>query len=236
MGEAAQLQEKPVFGTALIVDDHPLFCDALSMTLRLSAGITEVRSAETLGSALEQIEAGWRPDVIMLDLNLPDVQGLDGLVRLKAAAGEVPIVVVSSMDDNRMVGSALRAGASGFVPKHSQREVFRDAFVTIATGGSFAPHGYVPTGGGGADPRTETETALDRLSLLTRQQSRILDLICEGKLNKQIAYDLSIAETTVKAHVTAIMRKLSVQSRTQAVLLAQQAKFAHVMHGDTTEG
>lgn len=235
MANPAAHMESPAFGTALIVDDHPLFCDALSMTLRLSAGISEIRSAETLTQALGQIEEGWKPDVIMLDLNLPDVEGLDGLVRLKAAAGAVPIVVVSSMDDNRMVGSALRAGAAGFVPKHSQREVFQEAFATIAGGESFAPQGFVPTANGEGE-RSEAETALDRLSSLTRQQARILDLICEGKLNKQIAYDLSIAETTVKAHVTAIMRKLSVQSRTQAVLLAQQAKFAHVMHSENGTG
>ncbi|MCU0911300.1 MAG: response regulator transcription factor, partial [Rhodobacteraceae bacterium] len=120
--------------------------------------------------------------------------------------GDVPVVVVSSLADHRMIAAAIRAGASGFVPKHSQREVFRNAFAAIARGESFVPDGVALD----ADPAAP--------------------LICEGKLNKQIAYDLSIAETTVKAHVTAIMRKLGVQSRTQAVLIAQEASFASVLH------
>lgn len=212
--------------SALIVDDHPLFCDALSMTLKAFVGIAEVDSADRLEIALDKIEAGNAPDVIVLDLNLPDVNGMDGLVRLRQAAGATPIIVVSSLADPKVVSAALRAGASGFVPKHSQREVFRAAFAAVAKGESFAPDGYVQDGG---DPATPQEEAIGRLNLLTRQQARILQLICEGKLNKQIAYDLSIAETTVKAHVTAIMRKLGVCSRTQAVLFAQQTNFASLL-------
>lgn len=225
---AAQFAPRPVIKTALIVDDHPLFCDALTMTLRLSAGIADVRTADRLEQALEMLDGSWQPDVIVLDLNLPDVQGLDGLLRIRQAGSDVPVIVVSSMADDRVVSSALQAGAAGFIPKHSQREVFREAFDTIARGRVYLPAGFVPVTRGEA-ALSEGEEALQRLGLLTKQQARILQLICEGKLNKQIAYDLSIAETTVKAHVTAIMRKLSVQSRTQAVLLAQQARFAHVL-------
>ena len=215
--------------SAIIIDDHPLVCDALSMTLRHTVGIGQVSTAGTLDDALDQIAKGARPDVIVLDLNLPDVQGLDGLVRLRTAAGAIPVVVVSSMTDARVIASALRSGAQGFVPKHSQREVFRDAFETIAAGRIYTPAGYVAVREGAAAPRSESEEALRRLALLTPQQARILQLLCEGKLNKQIAFDLSIAETTVKAHVTAIMRKLGVQSRTQAVLLAQHTNFASVL-------
>ncbi|MEM8555156.1 MAG: response regulator transcription factor [Pseudomonadota bacterium] len=215
------------FTTALIVDDHPLFCDALTMTLRLCTGISEIRTSDKLQSALDVLSGGYTPDVVILDLNLPDVSGLDGLVRICKACPDIPVLVVSSMADNRMIASSLRGGAAGFVPKHSQRDVFQRAFETIAAGEQFAPPGYVPIGSEKTENAVEP---IERLSLLTRQQSRILELICEGKLNKQIAFDLSIAETTVKAHVTAIMRKLGVQSRTQAVLIAQQARFAHVLH------
>lgn len=216
------------FTTALIVDDHPLFCDALSMTLRTVTGIREVLTAENLESGLGLITGGTVPDVIVLDLNLPDVSGLDGLIRLRTAVPLTPIVVVSSMADHRMIGSAIRAGATGFVPKHSQRDVFRTAFDKIARGERYVPEG-VPLDTDPNKPLTDQEEAISRLSRLTRQQAKILQLICEGKLNKQIAYDLSIAETTVKAHVTAIMRKLGVQSRTQAVLMAQEASFASVL-------
>ena len=125
------------------------------------------------------------------------------------------------MTDNSTISAAIAAGASGFVPKHSARAVFKEAIESIARGETFKPADYVQS----TSPSLRDET-IARLSSLTNQQARILELICEGKLNKQIAFDLSIAETTVKAHVTAIMRKLGVQSRTQAVLVAQDAKFA----------
>lgn len=218
------------FRSAMIVDDHPLFLDALSMTLRTVSDIDEIATADTMESALTQLE-GVSPDVIVLDLNLPDVNGLDGLIRLKTAVPSTPVVVVSSMADNRMISSTLRVGASGFVPKHSKRDVFRDAFEAIQKGTVFTPENYVPNLDADS-PQNNAEEALARLGLLTKQQARILQLICAGKLNKQIAYDLSIAETTVKAHVTAIMRKLGVQSRTQAVLIAQEANFANFVADD----
>ncbi|WP_424965627.1 response regulator [Dinoroseobacter sp. S375] len=221
-----------VFKTAMIVDDHPLFCDALSMTLKTVASIDAINTADHLEAALTQLEE-VHPDVIILDLNLPDVNGLDGLIRLKSVAPETPVVVVSSMADNRMISSTLRVGAAGFVPKHSKRDVFRDAFEAIQKGAIFTPDSYVPTSDRDG-PQNNAEEALARLGLLTKQQARILQLICAGKLNKQIAYDLSIAETTVKAHVTAIMRKLGVQSRTQAVLIAQEANFANFVANENS--
>ncbi len=222
----AQIQQGCDFQTVLIVDDHPLFCDALSMTLQTVVRIGDVHTADCLEKALGLLNDGLKPDAVMLDLNLPDVDGLDGLIRLKAAAN-APIIVVSSLADNRVVNQVIRAGAAGYVPKHSQREVFRTAFQALQNGETFLPEGCVLM------EEDDTDDAVSRLATLTNQQARILQLICEGKLNKQIAYDLSIAETTVKAHVTAIMRKLGVQSRTQAVLIAKQASFANVLqdHG-----
>ncbi|MEH7826986.1 response regulator transcription factor [Gemmobacter denitrificans] len=214
--------------TALIIDDHPLFCDALSITLRTVAGLDQVETLDRLETALARLDLSPLPDVIVLDLNLPDVTGLDGLLRVKAAAGAVPVVVVSSLTDNRIIAGALQAGAAGFVPKHSRREVFRAAFEAIRSGGIWLPEGYVPPAGE-SGPANARENALARLALLTRQQAKILQLICEGRLNKQIAYDLSIAEPTVKAHVSAIMRKLGVQSRTQAVLIANEVNFSTIL-------
>ncbi|THD83186.1 response regulator transcription factor [Aliigemmobacter aestuarii] len=221
--------------SALIVDDHPLFCDALSITLRAVAGFAAVEAVGLMDEAIARLDRGGLPDVVVLDLNLPDVDGLDGLIRLRAAAPQVPVVVVSSLADARVVGAAMRAGAVGFIPKHARREVFRAAFEAIRAGARYLPEGMEGAGGNpGAD--SPQETAIERLSQLTRQQARILQLICEGRLNKQIAHDLSIAETTVKAHVTAIMRKLGVHSRTQAVLVAKQASFASLMPEDGPGG
>lgn len=217
-------QAGPFAGWALVIDDHPLFCDALELTLRNVARFSDVATTDTLASGLEIISARGAPALVVLDLNLPDVTGMDGLLRMKTRIPDTPIIVVSSMTENAIISSALAAGAAGYVPKHSPQAQFRAALDSIAAGEPYLPESFVPA----AQPSDRAD-AVTRLGSLTAQQARILELICDGKLNKQIAYDLGIAETTVKAHVTAIMRKLAVQSRTQAVLVAQQAKFASIL-------
>lgn len=215
----------PLGGWALVIDDHPLFCDALELTLKSVATFSRIVLADSMAQAFERLEDEPPPSLVLLDLNLPDVSGLDGLIKLKRRLKQdVPVIIVSSMTENAIVRGAILAGASGFVPKHSRRSVFKDAIDHIAAGKTYKPNGYV-------DGESAQDEAVARLASLTNQQARILELICEGKLNKQIAFDLSIAETTVKAHVTAIMRKLCVQSRTQAVLAAQNAKFEVVSNG-----
>lgn len=220
--------------TVLIVEDHPLFCDALSMTLNDCLSISDIKTASCMADALDLLKAGASPDIIILDLNLPDVSGMDGLLRLKSAMPGTPVVVVSSLSDNKIVTSVIQSGAAGFVSKDSPREVIATALQTVWNGDLFTPSDYVAPSGE-TDELNETQRFITRLSELTPQQGRILQYICEGKLNKQIAYDLSIAEATVKAHVTAILRKLGVQSRTQAVLVAQKTQFASILHEDPIE-
>lgn len=213
------------FHAALIVEDHPLFGDALAMTLQSVSGIRHVTHAESLAQAGQFLDDGLAVDVILLDLNLPDVDGLEGLLHLRRIAPRIPVLLVTSVNDTRIIRAALAGGAAGFVPKHSRREVFRAAFEALVNGEIFAPN--LPQDDlaeGALGPGASAETVIRRISQLTRQQARILNLICEGRMNKQIAHDLSIAETTVKAHVTAIMRKMGVSSRTQAVLMAQHSK------------
>ena len=207
-----------------------MFCDALSLTLRVLLGIAHVETADRLDSALIRLEKMPLPDVILFDLHLPDVTGLDGLIRLKAAAPDVPVLVVSSVTDERVMAAALRAGAAGFMPKHARREVLAAALGTLADRRQFLPEGFV------LPAETAKDAALQRLAGLTRQQARILQHLCEGALNKQIAHDLTISEATVKAHVTAIMRKLGVHSRTQAVLMANAARFSTLMPDTAGDG
>lgn len=210
--------------SALIVDDHPLFCDALSMTLKAMLNVGDIQTAASLAEAEEVLgEAAF--DVILLDLNLPDVNGLNGLTQLLKTARDTPILVVSSMAEPRIIALALRAGAAGFVPKHSQPQVFGEALEAIAEGRVYGAE----QAGDLIDTQDEETDALQRLSALTLQQARILALVCEGRLNKQIAYELSIAESTVKTHMTAILHKLGAQSRTQAVLIAQRADFSKLL-------
>jgi DNA-binding NarL/FixJ family response regulator len=214
----------------LVIDDHPLFCEALQMTLSDALGLARVETASSLGAALAVLRGGLQVDTVILDLNLPDVAGLDGLTRLRNAAPGVPVIVVSSMAEDRIITAVLHAGAAGFVPKHSPREAFVAAIRAVAQGGTFLPQGYRPPSRDDDDAATLAgRSAVERLAELTPQQGRILALVCEGYLNKQIAYELSISETTVKAHVTAILRKLGAQSRTQAVRIANSASFAQIL-------
>ncbi|WP_245848183.1 response regulator [Actibacterium ureilyticum] len=215
----------------LLIDDHPLFCDAMAMTVGEIFDNPRVATASTLKESLDMV-GPVDPDLVVLDLNLPDVDGVDGLIRLRAAAPDAKIVVVSSLSDNRVTTSVLDSGAVGFVPKSSPRDELVRAFQAIADGEIYTPDDFIAPQNNRLNQ--ESQQIVEKLKSLTPQQATILNLICEGKLNKQIAFDLSIAETTVKAHLTAIMRKLGVQNRTQAVLLAKKVSYDSLSDGGET--
>lgn len=208
--------------TLLIVDDHPLMCDALALTLKMAFGLRRTRTARSLAAAVESIRTDGPPDAIILDLNLPDAAGTEGLVTLTRLAPEVPITLISAELDPDMIGAALDAGARGFVAKSLSRDALTDAFSRMWAGEVVVPEDYDP--GARAAPDGQAEL-MRRFATLTPQQMRILRLICMGKANKEISYELSIAEATVKTHITAIMSKINARRRTQAVLLANMAKL-----------
>ena len=209
----------------LVIDDHPLFCEALSMAIRRMHNGAKVHSAPGLVRGLELIEGEVRPDLILLDLNLPDTQGLEGLVRLRRRLPETPVVIISSVVDSEVIAQSMNAGAAGYIPKDTARSELEVAFRRIWSGDTFTPACFVPM----ASKSEEGPTASDAARLLaelTPQQTRILELICAGRLNKQIAFELEVAESTVKAHVSAILRKLGAHSRVQALLIAQKARLS----------
>lgn len=225
--------------TALMVEDHPLFADALELTLEGGLGVKNVRRASTLSQALAALDSGFAPNTIVLDLGLPDASGLDGLSRIRAAARTSFVVVVTSFDDPRLGAAALAAGANGVIHKSASRESLASAIRRIWDGEAVAPEAALARLAGGAEADGQDAADADaarRLSTLTVQQARILDLVCQGMLNKQIAFELDIAETTVKAHISAILRKLGVQSRTQAVLAAQKVRFNELSLTDERRG
>ncbi|HIC65176.1 response regulator [Paracoccus sp. (in: a-proteobacteria)] len=207
----------------LIVDDHPLMCDALALTLKISFGLKNVRTARSLAAAMEQIKAQGAPDAVILDLNLPDARGSEGIVTLRRQLPDVPITMISADLEHAMIAAAMAAGAQGYISKSLSREALVDSLRRMWGGEHVTPDSYHP-GEPDAEDTARAELAR-RFSTLTPQQMKILRLICQGKANKEISYELSIAEATVKTHITAIMSKINARRRTQAVLLANSVRL-----------
>ncbi len=198
----------------LIVEDHPLYADALQLVI--CNGMASVRTMRvgTLRKAADAIRRVKRFDLVLLDLCLPDTHGFEGLIELRGLAPSLPVVVVSAFADQSIVHKSLVCGASGFIPKTADKDTLLQAITDILAGHIAPPCGSLQRD---AIALTEPPALPSRLRSLTHQQLRVLQMLCQGMLNKQIAYELEVGETTVKAHITEIFRKLSVSSRTQAV-------------------
>jgi DNA-binding NarL/FixJ family response regulator len=204
----------------VIADDHPLFRDALRqavMSVIPTAKIDEAGSFEELTALLEQ---DAEVDLILLDLTMPGISGFSGLIYLRAQYPAIPVVIVSASDDVGTISRSVDFGASGFIPKRFGVDTLRDAIPKIMDGDVWIPPDVDLSSA--ADP--EMTRLRDRLVTLTPQQVRVLMMLSQGLLNKQIAYELGVSEATIKAHVSAILQKLGVESRTQAVIAA--AKIA----------
>lgn len=203
----------------LIADDHPLFRSALqqALTMGLGAGVrlVEVASIAELEARLAE-KTDW--DLVLLDLNMPGAYGFSGLVLLRGQYPQIPVVMISAQEDAAVVVRSREFAASGFIPKSSSLEVIQQAVRQVLEGDVWWP----PQSEEAISLTAEAKAASAGLASLTPQQFRVLTMVCEGLLNKQIAYELSVSEATVKAHVTAIFRKLGVRTRTQAALLLQQ--------------
>jgi DNA-binding NarL/FixJ family response regulator len=210
----------------VIADDHPLFRNALRQALEASFAGVVVEEAGNLEQAMEHLRKVEACDLILLDLKMPGVQGFSGLMYLRAEHPAVPVVIVSASEEPQVIRRALALGASGYVPKSTPMDDMREAFAAVMQGDIWTPPGLA------AEPSDAAEIAglAKRLATLTPQQMRVLMMLREGLLNKQIAYQLNVSEATVKAHVSAILLKLDVGSRTQAVIAA--AKLDGEVAGD----
>lgn len=203
----------------LIADDHPLFRSALQQALTLGLG-PDVRLVEA--SSIAELEArlaekgDW--DLVLLDLNMPGAYGFSGLVLLRGQYPQVPVVMISAQEEAAVVARAREFGASGFIPKSSPLETIQQAVRQVLDGEVWWP----PQAFEAVSVSDEAKAASAGLASLTPQQFRVLTMVCDGLLNKQIAFELNVSEATIKAHVTAIFRKLGVRTRTQAALLLQQ--------------
>ena len=210
----------------LIVEDHPLFRRALRAVLEATAGETEIFEVASIADAVETIESAGRINLVLLDLHLPGTKDFYGLLELRKRFPRVPIAVVSSLDDPEIVREALRIGASGFIPKSFKKQDFQHVINEILSGDVYAPPCLKQLEDDGSV--TERDELLAGLKSLTRRQLTVLQKIREGKPNREIAADLGVRETTVKAHVSDILDKLNAFSRTQLVAIVKRLDFEKV--------
>jgi DNA-binding NarL/FixJ family response regulator len=202
--------------TLLIADDHPLFREALrGVVMRLMPG-ARLCDADSVDALYALVEAESDADLLLLDLNMPGALGFSALVHLRALHPQLPVVVVSAREEPAVMRRALDHGAVGFIPKSADAATLGQAIATVLDGDRWAPPAafHAPA----ANP--DEQDAARRLRDLTPQQFRVLQMLGSGLLNKQVGYELGVSEATVKAHVTAILRKLGANNRTQAVLIA----------------
>ncbi|WP_417689355.1 response regulator [Roseibium sp.] len=224
MSKTSDPQEQVVIRSILVIDDHPLYCDALASALEKLFKSRSVKKATSLKEGLRMVGSRFQPDLVMLDLKLPDVTGLSGFLKVKDRLPDVPVLVISAESSDETISALLTAGAAGFIPKDASHKVLQRALLEIREGRRFVPPGYTPPKRPARSDVTVQQIA-HKIADLTPQQNRIMKLICAGKPNKQIAYELSLAEATVKAHITALLRRLGVNNRTQAAVLVRSASL-----------
>lgn len=202
----------------LIADDHPLFRGAMREAVSGLLEKVEIAEAGSFDEVADLLERGGDVDLVLLDLRMPGARGFSGLMYLRAQYPGVPVMVVSANDDPAAIRRCMEFGASGFIPKTLGVEAMRVAISGVLNGGFWTPPDVDLRGGGDS----ETAELMSRMTTLTPQQVRVLMMLSEGLLNKQIAFQLGVSEATVKAHVSAILQKLGVESRTQAVIAASK--------------
>ncbi len=202
--------------TVLVADDHPLFREALRNAVARALPTATIREAESVDALYALIERESDADLLLLDLTMPGAHGFSALVHLRAHYPQLPVMVVSAREEPAVMRRALDHGAVGFLPKSADAGTLGEAIDAVLAGDRWAPASALKAPAAGA----EEHDAAQRVRDLTPQQFRVLQMLGDGLLNKQIAYELGVSEATIKAHMTAILRKLGASNRTQAVLIA----------------
>lgn len=207
----------------VIADDHPLFRDALHLTVSQALPNAEIAEADSFDSLRRRLETARETDLVLLDLNMPGMHGFSGLLFMRAEFAAVPVAIISAEEQPSAVRRALDLGAIGYIPKSTPAAEIRAALIALLSGETWIPAGLPP-----AEASDAADAALlARLASLTPQQIRVLMMLSEGLLNKQIAYALGVSEATIKAHVSAILQKLGVDNRTQAVIVTRRLADGH---------
>ncbi|MBG0761035.1 DNA-binding response regulator [Vibrio cidicii] len=201
--------------TIIIADDHPLFRNALFQSVHMAVSGANLLEADSLAALLNLLAREEEPDLLLLDLKMPGANGMSGLIQLRAEYPDLPIVVVSASEEPSVVTQVKSHGAFGFIPKSSDMRALIAALNQVLNGDPYFPEGLIINNAACND-------LAEKIAALTPQQYKVLGMLSDGLLNKQIAYELNVSEATIKAHMTAIFRKLDVKNRTQAVILLKE--------------
>lgn len=201
----------------IIADDHPLFRQALLSILKVKLNETDWLEAQTIAELEQLLVANNDSDLVLLDLNIPGAHGFNTLIHIRNHFPQIPVVIVSAHEDQDTMTKAMVYGAAGFIPKSTQVEDIFTAIEQVLMGELWVPAAFQAL-----QKKYDSSSIGERVASLTQQQYRILMMFAQGMLNKQIAYDLNVSEATIKAHATAIFRKLDVRNRTQAVIAISQ--------------
>ncbi|MPW37658.1 response regulator transcription factor [Vibrio sp. B1Z05] len=204
--------------TIVIADDHPLFRNALFQSVHMAISGANLLEADSLNSLLDILRKQDDVDLILLDLKMPGANGMSGLMQLRSEFPDIAVVVISASEEPSVASQVKSHGAFGFIPKSSDMRSLISALNQVLNGDQFFPEGL-------AKQAERYSDITDKLASLTPQQYKVLAMLADGLLNKQIAYELDVSVATIKAHMTAIFRKLGVTNRTQAVILLQQSEI-----------
>ncbi|MEH0093851.1 response regulator transcription factor [Vibrio metschnikovii] len=204
--------------TIIIADDHPLFRNALFQSVHMAISGAHLLEADSLDALLSLLSQQADVDLLLLDLKMPGANGMSGLIQLRALYPELPIVVISASEESAIVSQVKHHGAFGFIPKSSDMRSLISALNQVLNGEPYFPAGL-------ADMPNQGNDLAEKIATLTPQQYKVLGMLSDGLLNKQIAYELNVSEATIKAHMTAIFRKLNVTNRIQAVILLKQIEW-----------
>ncbi len=204
----------------LIADDHALFRDGLSLNLERIDPQAVVFQAGSFSQALKILDDEKKLDLIIIDLDMPDMQWEEGLAELRKKSNGARYVVISATEDSRSIRRSLEQGISGYIPKRSDTKVLSGALKLILDGGTYFPPSVFETGSSSANSAQNGDKPKNKM--LTNRQSEVLGLVAQGLSNKQIAYNMGVSEATVKLHINALLRSLGVTNRTQAVVTAQK--------------
>ena len=216
----------------IIADDHPLFRDALRRAAEVLLPDAHILEADSVAALQTLLEREPDTDLLLLDLHMPGATGFSGLVFVRAHHPSVPVIVVSGNEEPQVMKRAMAHGASAYIPKSSSTDRMREAIQAVLDGDT-----WLPPDVNSADHRLSVDEAdiARRVRELTPQQFRVLMMLADGLLNKQIAYELGVSEATIKAHMTAILKKLGASNRTQAVVAAARLQIDPSMRIEVVE-